>query len=234
MKKIHCFFEQSGTFKNVINSINGGVAIDYDILNEYEQTDVQIDLFNEIEKAYHGLSSVFDKINSEDMILAFFPCVRFEEQIQMSFRGTSFQQKKWTDEQKLEYDLILHRGLYENYQVITKLAIVCIKRRIPLIIENPYSSTHYLTKYWAIKPAIIDTNRRLNGDYYKKPTQFWFINCKPKNNVLFQPLELVEKKTVEFAKRSDKKGERSLIHKQYAERFIKQFIAEEKEGEFYL
>jgi len=42
MKKIHCFFEQSGTFKNVINSIKGGVAIDYDILNEYDQTDVQI------------------------------------------------------------------------------------------------------------------------------------------------------------------------------------------------
>ena len=209
-------------------------AIDYDILNEYGETDVQIDLFEEIEKAYHGLSSVFDKISSKDMILAFFPCIRFEDQIQMLFRGTASQQKNWNDEKKLEYDLFLHKGLSKNYETITKLAIFCIRKKIPLIIENPYSSTHYLTKYWALKPSIIDKDRTLNGDYFEKPTQFWFINCQPKNNVLFQPLEFVEKKTVNEVKHHGEKTERSLIHKQYAERFIKQFIAEEKEGEFYL
>lgn len=234
--KYHCFFEQSGTFKNAIKEISMGVveAIDYDILNEYGETDVQIDLFEEIEKAYHGLSSVFDKISSKDMILAFFPCVRFEDQILLFFRGEATQQKNWNNEKKLEYDLFIHKELSKNYETITKLAIVCIRRKIPLIIENPYSQQHYLTRYWSIKPVLIDKDRRLNGDYYNKPTQFWFINCEPKSNFVFEPLELIEKKIVKFAKHSDKKSERSLIHKQYAERFIKQFIAEEKEGEFYL
>ena len=34
----HCFFEQSGTFKNVAKSL-GVKAYDYDILNEYGETD---------------------------------------------------------------------------------------------------------------------------------------------------------------------------------------------------
>ena len=49
----HCFFEQSGTFKNEFKKL-GYNAIDYDILNDYGETDVQIDLFSEIEKAYRG------------------------------------------------------------------------------------------------------------------------------------------------------------------------------------
>ena len=39
----HCLFEQSGTFKNVFIN-NGHKAYDYDILNDYGQTDYQIDL----------------------------------------------------------------------------------------------------------------------------------------------------------------------------------------------
>lgn len=44
----HCMFEQSGTFKNEFRKL-GIVAYDYDILNDYGQTDYQIDLFKEIE-----------------------------------------------------------------------------------------------------------------------------------------------------------------------------------------
>ena len=49
----HCFFEQSGTFKNEFKKL-GYNAIDYDICDDYGQTDVVIDLFAEIEKAYGG------------------------------------------------------------------------------------------------------------------------------------------------------------------------------------
>ena len=45
----HCLFEQSGTFKNEFKKL-GIEAYDYDILNEFGQTDYQIDLFAEIEK----------------------------------------------------------------------------------------------------------------------------------------------------------------------------------------
>ena len=43
----HCFFEQSGTFKNEFRKL-GIESYDYDILNDYGQTDYQIDLFAEI------------------------------------------------------------------------------------------------------------------------------------------------------------------------------------------
>ena len=51
--KVHCLFEQSGTFKQEFIKL-GIPAVDYDIQNNYNQTDYQIDLFAEIEKAYAG------------------------------------------------------------------------------------------------------------------------------------------------------------------------------------
>lgn len=51
--KVHCFFEQSGTFKNEFIKL-GIPAEDYDIQNNFGQTDHVIDLFAEIEKAYGG------------------------------------------------------------------------------------------------------------------------------------------------------------------------------------
>lgn len=51
--KVHCLFEQSGTFKNEFKKL-GYEAYDYDILNDYGQTDYQIDLFEEIRSAYAG------------------------------------------------------------------------------------------------------------------------------------------------------------------------------------
>lgn len=46
--KVHCLFEQSGTFKNEFKKI-GIEAEDYDILNDFGETDHVIDLFAEIE-----------------------------------------------------------------------------------------------------------------------------------------------------------------------------------------
>ena len=229
MKKFHCFFEQSGTFKNEFRKM-GYTAYDYDILNDFGETDYIIDLFLEIERAYDGKNTIFDDITSNDMILAFFPCIRFEDQIQMCFRGTAYQCKKMTDTEKLEYDLKLHDELSKLYNVITKMTIVCLRKNIPLIIENPYSTTHYLVKYWAIPCTILDTDRSRNGNYYKKPTQYWFINCKPKNNFIFEPLKLVERKSIEYQKNEnglDKTILRSMIHPQYANRFIREYILEE-------
>lgn len=227
----HCFFEQSGTFKNEFKKL-GYKAYDYDILNDFNETDCVIDLFEEIEKAYDNKSSIFDNISSNDMILAFFPCVRFEDQIQMCFRGTAYQCKNMSDEEKLEYDLKLHDELSNLYNLVTKLAIVCIKRKIPLVIENPYSTTHYLTKYWAIPYTVLDMDRSKNGDYYKKPTQYWFINCEPKNNFIFEPLEYVERRIVQDQKNDnglDRTVWRSMIHPQYANRFIREYLLERSE-----
>ena len=45
--EVHCLFEQSGTFKNEFRKL-GINAYDYDIQNEFNQTDYVIDLFKEI------------------------------------------------------------------------------------------------------------------------------------------------------------------------------------------
>ena len=51
--KVHLFFEQSGVFKNEFKKLGYG-AFDYDIQNNFGETDHQIDLFSEIERAYEG------------------------------------------------------------------------------------------------------------------------------------------------------------------------------------
>lgn len=53
--KVHCLFEQSGTFKNEFIKL-GIPAEDYDIQNNFGQTDHVIDLFDEINRAYNNLT----------------------------------------------------------------------------------------------------------------------------------------------------------------------------------
>lgn len=53
--KVHCFFEQSGTFKNEFIKL-GIPAEDYDIQNNFGETNHVIDLFGEIDKAYDNLT----------------------------------------------------------------------------------------------------------------------------------------------------------------------------------
>lgn len=170
---------------------------------------------------------MFDNVIEGDQIIAFFPCVRFEDQIQLAFRGTLQQLKNWTYEQKLEYDMKLHGELHNLYMVICKLAIVCFRRNIPLIIENPWSTTHYLRKYWCIEPNIIDKDRTERGDYFEKPTQYWFINRKPSNNLVFDAVAIHPKRRVTAPVKKggqNRQVDRSMISHDYANRFIREFI----------
>lgn len=99
--KYHCFFEQSGTFKNEFKKL-GYEAYDYDILNNFNETDYQIDLFKEIDNAYDNKKSIFDNFKKdEDFIIAFFPCVRFEAQIILCFRGENSGYKDWSLRKKI-------------------------------------------------------------------------------------------------------------------------------------
>lgn len=64
--KVHLMFEQSGVFKNEFKKL-GYEAYDYDIQNNFGETDYQIDLFKEIEDAYDGEPSLFDQIRGGKM-----------------------------------------------------------------------------------------------------------------------------------------------------------------------
>ena len=123
----HLLFEQSGTFKKEFQKL-GFKAEDYDILNDFNETDHVIDLFQEIEKAYNNEPSIFDNI---------------------------------------------------------------------------------------------DPDRREMGDYFKKPTQYFFINREPSNNFIFEAVDVKEKKIVHL---TPDKVERSMISPDYANRFIREYI----------
>ena len=103
-----------------------------------------------------------------------------------------------------------------------------------MIVENPYSNIHYLTQYFPIRPSMIDGDRTKNGDHFKKPTQYWFLNCEPEQNVVFEPIDYVEQKHIEKVGKMENgcstKVMRSMIHTQYAERFIKQFVLDAEGG----
>ena len=49
----HCLFEQSGTFKNEFKKL-GIEAYDYDIQNEFGETDYVVDLFENIRGGTKG------------------------------------------------------------------------------------------------------------------------------------------------------------------------------------
>ena len=169
--------------------------------------------------------------------MAFFPCIRFENQVMLFFRGQAKQMKKWTDVQKMENCMKLQDELTEMYKLVNMMFITCIRKGIKLIMENPFSEEHYLRRYWCIKPSVIDKDRQLRGDYFCKPTQYWFINCEPKNNFIFEA-QVDNAIRVKDANRTISAGEwerhtgikctqrvaRSMIHPDYANRFIREFI----------
>lgn len=235
---IHCFFEQSGTFKNEFKKL-GYCAEDYDIRNDFGETDHIVDLFKEIEGGWNEEPSIFDKITQDDIIMAFFPCVRFENQIMLSFRGQSYQMKNWSMEQKMLHDMKLQAELTHLYNLVNKLFLICIRRKLKLIVENPYSEEHYLRRYWCLQPSVIDKDRRIRGDYFRKPTQYWFVNCEPKHNFIFEAINnnaiqthgndairLLTSATMEKETgiKCNHTVARSMIHPDYANRFIREYI----------
>lgn len=224
--KAHLLFEQSGTFKGEFEKL-GIEAYDYDILNDFGQTDFQIDLFEEINRGGRGEPSIFDRIEPGDITIAFFPCTMFQDKNALIFRGLQYQAKNYDILKKMDVCIDRHNKLNQFYVVLCRLVKIYVEKQLRLIIENPATQPHYLSTYW-IPPTIIDKDRTINGDYFKKPTQYWFIGCDPKNNFLFEAIEYVERNTVERIDKNigdlDRRVARSMIHPQYASRFIRQYV----------
>lgn len=209
----HCFFEQSGTFRDQFIAL-GIPAIDYDIANDFGNTDVVTDLFAQIERAFAGRVSIFDTILEDDIILAFFPCTFFCEHNVMFFSGTNKNFRGFSESKKLQLIIDRAHQRNRNYILLLKLCEVVVTRRLRLIIENPYNPHHFLRYNFPYKPAVIDMNRRVAGDYFKKPTQYIFVNCSPagKKSIQFdKPMKFVQHQTT---------IERSMISPDYARNFI--------------
>lgn len=181
-------FEQSGTFKNQFKKL-GIYAEDYDILNEFGQTDNLIDLFKEIHNAYQDKPSVFDRIHKDDLIFAFFPCTYFNE-MQMSYYDLSTNNnsfKPYYERVKDAIERLKQRTLF--HQTLYELVYIINKRDLRLIIENPATTPSYLigTRNFP-KPTFIDRDRSMRGDYFKKPTAYWFFGCTPTYGQSYQKI----------------------------------------------
>lgn len=224
-RKGSSFFEQSGTFKNEFIKL-GIPAEDYDIQNNFGETDNVIDLFAEIEKGYANEPSIFDKITKDDLIIAFFPCIYFCDINEPLFRLDDLNYKNLTLQQK--YNKILDRAKDRErfFEICIKMTAICDCRGLRLVIENPYSQSHYLVKNFVYKCSFVDKNRQLRGDYFVKPTQYWFIHCKPTFGCSYTKPK--ETKTICGIKGSKQAGlcgeERSMISPDYARNFICDFI----------
>ena len=112
------------------------------------------------------------------------------------------------------------------YEMILKLFYICADKGLRLIVENPYSEQHYLNRNFPFKAKVIDRNRLLRGDYYKKPTQYWFLNCEPTYGMSIQKDK--KQRIIRKAKSGIHSGicseERSMISPDYARNFICDFI----------
>lgn len=225
--KVHLFFEQSGVFKNEFKKL-GYEAYCYDIQNNFGETDYQIDLFAEIEDAYDEKPSLFDTITSDDLIMAFFPCIFFCQASQSAFQYTHNNYSKLDIKQKTEKILERSKNREYFYSLLIKLFCIVQVRNLRMIVENPYSGQHYLVlaQNFVMNPTFIDHNRQRRGDYFKKPTAYWFVNCKPTFGMSYTKPKMT--KTVFTSKGSGRAGlcseERSLISPEYAKAFICDFI----------
>ena len=224
--RVWCFFEQSGTFKNEFKKL-GFDAVDLDIQNDYGETDYIVDLFQEIELAFTDKANLFNSISKDDLIIAFFPCIYFETIQQLDFalmrNGTLHKPLHERIDyalERLEKRTYLHSLLY-------KFVSVCDKKGLRLIIENPATVPNYLISGQNFPtPTLIDKNRMLRGDYFKKPTAYWYFNCEPTYGESYQNDKL--QKTIDKCERSKGDGlcggERSLLSPDYARNFICDFI----------
>lgn len=70
--RVHCLFEQSGTFKNEFKKL-GYEAYDYDILNDFGETDYVIDLFSEIRGGTQVRKAYLTVLILMTLFLHFFP-----------------------------------------------------------------------------------------------------------------------------------------------------------------
>lgn len=223
--KVHCFFEQSGTFKNEFIKL-GIPAEDYDIQNNFCETDHVIDLFAEIERAYTGGGSIFDNIAEDDLIIAFFPCIYFDCLSQMNFGWYNHNYVKLSTKEKADCILTRSKNRERFFRLAVKMFAVAEMKGLRLIMENPWSMQTFLKSNFIVPPTLIDNDRSRRGDYYKKPTAYWFWNCTPTQGETLQQVHEPKRIIDQPHKRGGGlcSEVRSMISPDYARNFICDFI----------
>lgn len=158
--------------------------------------------------------------------MAFFPCIYFSCMSQMLI---SYTHRNYTNMQPKERtDAILERSANRElfFSRAVKMFAIAKIRGLHLIMENPWSEQTFLKQNFPLKPAVIDIDRTKRGDYYVKPTAYWFVNCNPTFGESSQPRK--KGKNICQIEPNRMPGicneERSMISPDYARNFICDFI----------
>ena len=162
--------------------------------------------------------------------MAFFPCIFFCEKSQCAMTLSYINYRKLSPKEIINKIIERSKNRQYFYELILKLFAIAYDRGIRLVVENPYSALHYLIlpENFIVKPTVIDKDRTRRGDFYKKPTSYWFVNCLPTQGLTYQQTPQSKQKTIAKAKRGARAGlcseERSMLSPDYARNFICDFI----------
>ena len=158
--------------------------------------------------------------------MAFFPCIYFCENNSLYFTGKHSNLKNKSRNEVCRIIIERANNRHFFYVMLLKLFNVCSTKELRLIVENPFNVQHYLYNNFPYSPTVVDNDRRRRGDYYKKPTQYFFVNCKNTIGASYQEPKKI--KTVAFSAKGIKAGicseERSMISPDYARNFICDFV----------
>lgn len=173
-----------------------------------------------------GGKSLFDEIGADDLVMAFFPCIYFCENNQLAFTYKHANYKNLTMKETTDKILERSRNREHFFALVCKMFSVVQERGIRLVMENPWSGETFLRHFFVMPPTFVDSNRRLRGDYYAKPTAYWFLGCEPTRVMTIQSPK--EKRRIASMPPGKKAGicgeERSMISPDYARNFICDFI----------
>ena len=73
------------------------------------------------------------------------------------------------------------------YDLALKMTAVVQTKGLRMIVENPWHPVNFTNHFWFVRTSYIDKDRTRRGDYYRKPTAYWFINCEQTYGNTCQP-----------------------------------------------
>lgn len=177
---------------------------------------------------------IFNNVSKDDLIIAFFPCVYFCATSQMNFYFNSVNNRCKQPKERAETVLKRSANREKFFKLAVKMISCAEQRGLRLIMENPWSEQTFLKGNFVYPPSLVDNDRTMRGDYFKKPTAYWFIGCEPTYGKSIQRDKKV--KRIMDARSSKEAGvcseERSMISPDYARNFICDFVLGKKQERF--
>ena len=200
--------------------------------------------FTRLKQRMRGGVSIFDSITYDDLIIAFFPCIKFcsvMEQIQHEdfYDAAQRRKKNFGTKEYFVRKWEVLRGYSQErfyfYDVLLKLTAIVQIRGLRLIIENPWHPTNFTNHFFFLRTSLIDKNRTLRGDYFVKPTAYWYVNCNPTNGHSFQPTKKSDIRRItagsgasQTKRKLKKKIDKEILDKWYIDHTSDNNICDEK------